>query len=1056
TLPPFDGAVICLDRDRDVVAQQPPTNPAVAVPPAALAYVISTSGSTGQPKGVAIPQRALLSYVRAAQEHYAITAADRVLQFATLTFDASVEEIVASLSSGATLVLRSEELLATPETFFAGCRQAAISVLSLPTAFWHVLAEVVADGTLPVPETLRLVIIGGERALPARVTQWQARLGDRVQLINTYGPTETTVVATAYSVPASIDAALGDIPIGRPLANLRAYVLDAEMQPVPIGVRGELYFGGFGLARGYRNRPDLTAEKFIPDPFRGKAGARLYRTGDLARYRPDGTIAFVGRVDGQVKVRGFRIEPDEINAVLEHHPAVLESIVVGAHDPSGQASIVAYVVAAQDAQPTLAELRTFLKQALPEYMLPSTVIFLSALPRTTSGKIDRRALPAPDRTQHIRDAAMVAPRTPAEELIASVWSAVLGVPHVGAFDNFFELGGHSLLATQAVARLRKTFDLPIPLRFIFEAPVVAELAARLSSDQQAEQTLPSVPLRPYPRSDHLPLSFAQQRLWFLDQLDPGSASYHIPLVVRLHGTLDLDALARSLTVLVARHEALRTTIATADDQPVQMIAPSLALPLPVADLQSPSEDEVAAVIRAEVGQPFDLGQGPLLRARLLRLGADEQILILTLHHIVTDGWSQSVLLRELTMLYRSYVQETSITLPALPIQYADYAVWQREYLQGAVLEQQIDYWRRQLAGVEPLDLPTDYPRSTNSDQPGAVHSFTIPAVIGEDVQRLSQHLGATLFMTLLAAWQVLLARYSRQSDIAVGVPIAGRTRPELEDLIGFFVNTLVLRADLGDQPTFADLVGHVRTVCLDAYAHQDVPFELLVETLQPERDLSRTPLFQVMFTLQNTPRTSIDLPDLTLEPVAVEVSTAKFDLSLILSEQPNGLLGTIEYRSDLFAATTIERLVGHYQRLLAALVAAPHSRIDDLPMLAEFERRQLLVAWNADTLELPAVGGIHDLVAAQVARTPTAIAVRFGEQQLTYAELNARANQLAHYLRAQGVGPEVRVGLAIEPALELVIAMLGVFKAGGAYVPIDPSYPEERLHWLLADSQVAL
>ncbi|HEY0735991.1 MAG TPA: amino acid adenylation domain-containing protein, partial [Herpetosiphonaceae bacterium] len=1071
-LPPFAGTIICLDRDQAQLDQQPTTNPAVVVPPAALAYVIYTSGSTGQPKGVPIPQQALLSYVRAAQEHYAITAADRVLQFATLTFDASVEEIVTSLTSGATLVLRSEELLATPETFFAGCRQEAISVLSLPTAFWHLLAEAVADGTLPVPESLRLVIIGGERALPARVAQWQARLGDRCQLINTYGPTETTVVATAYHVPASVDPALGDIPIGRSLANLRAYVLDAYGQPVPIGVRGELYFGGFGLARGYRNRPDLTAEKFIPDPFSGEAGARLYKTGDLARLRPDGQIAFVGRVDGQMKVRGFRIEPDEINAVLEQHPAVHESIVVGAHNPSGQASIVAYVVASQDAQPTLAELRTFLKQALPEYMLPSAFVFLPELPRTTSGKIDRRALPAPDRTQHIRDAALVAPRTPAEELVASVWSAVLGVPHVGAFDHFFELGGHSLLATQAVARLRKTFDLPIPLRFIFEAPVVADLAARLTSTPRTEQSLPNVPLRAYPRSEHLPLSFAQQRLWFLDQLDPGSASYHIPLVVRLHGTLDPDALAHSLTALVARHEALRTTIATIDDQPVQLIAPlhveDIRVALPVMDLQAPSQDEIAAVIRAEVGQPFDLRQGPLLRARLLRLHRapsghgtrhgtrDEQILILTLHHIVTDGWSQSVLLRELTTLYQSYVQAAPVALPTLPIQYADYAVWQREYLQGAVLQQQIDYWRRQLADMEPIDLPTDYPRSTNSDQPGALHSFTIPAAIGEDMQRLSRQLGATLFMTLLAAWQVLLGRYSRQSDIAVGVPIAGRTRPELEGLIGMFVNTLVLRADLAGQPTFAELLSRVRAVCLDAYAHQDVPFELLVETLQPERDLSRTPLFQVMFTLQNTPRTTIDLPELTLEPVAVEVSTAKFDLSLVLSEQPSGLQGVVEYRSDLFAAATIARLVGHYQELLAALVADPHRRIDDLPMLTEAERRQLLIEWNADTLDLPAVGGIHELVEAQVARTPDAIAVRFGEQELTYAELNGRANQLASYLRERGVGPEVCVGIAMEPALELVVAVLGVFKTGGAYVPFDPAYPAERLHWLFSDSQVAL
>ncbi|HEY0735280.1 MAG TPA: amino acid adenylation domain-containing protein, partial [Herpetosiphonaceae bacterium] len=1072
------GAVICLDRDRDVEAQQPLTNPVVAVPPEALAYVIYTSGSTGQPKGVPIPQQALLSYVRAAQEHYAITAADRVLQFATLTFDASVEEIVTSLTSGATLVLRNDDMLAPPEIFFNLCRQWRLSVLSLPTAFWHLLAEAVADGTLPVPESLRLVIIGGERALPARVAQWQARLGDRCQLINTYGPTETTVVATAYHVPASVDPALGDIPIGRSLANLRAYVLDAYGQPVPIGGRGELHLGGVGLARGYLHQPELTATRFVPDAFSGEAGARLYKTGDLARYRSDGTLTFVGRVDGQVKVRGFRIEPDEINAVLEQHPAVHESIVVGQLDPSGQASIVAYVVRTENQEPRTenqgaekdgsrfsalgpSDLRTFLKQALPEYMLPSAFVFLPELPRTTSGKIDRRALPAPDRTQHIRDAALVAPRTPAEELVASVWSAVLGVREIGAFDHFFALGGHSLLATQAVARLRKAFDLPIPLRFIFEAPVVADLAARLTSTSQAEQGLPNVSLRPYPRSQHLPLSFAQQRLWFLEHLQPHSPMYLIPLAVRLRGALDLAVLERSLSTILERHEVLRTTFAAENGEPFQVIAEPQPLTLQVVDRRALAEQEREAEIQrsvlAETQQPLDLHQGPLLRGRVVRFAADDHVLLLTAHHIVFDGWSYAILTRELIALYTAFSQDQPTPLPQLPLQYVDYALWQREWLSGPVLAQQIAYWRRQLAGVpDVLDLPIDWPRSPVQTSQGATYSFELSQPLSEALQTLSQRENATLFMTTLTAFQVLLSRYSGQHDIVVGTPIAGRTRPELEDLIGFFVNTLVLRADLAGQPTFAELVARVRTVCLDAYTHQDVPFELLVELLQPTRDLSRTPLFQVMFALQNMPRTTLDLPELTLEPVAVEASTAKFDLSLTLSEQPSGLQGVVEYRSDLFAAATIARLVGHYQTLLAALVADPHRRIDDLPLLGEAERHQLLVAWNADTLDLPAVGGIHELVAAQVARTPNAIAVRFGEQELTYAELNARANQLAHALRERGVGLEVCVGIAMEPALELVVAMLGVFKTGGAFVPIDPTYPAERLHWLLADSQVAL
>ena len=1396
--------MVRLDADWPEIAQNPDTAPEVQLALDNIAYIIYTSGSTGTPKGVQVTHRALTNYVLAAVETFALDSSDRMLQFASFSFDAAAEEIYPTLLAGATLVLRNDAMLSSTPAFLQACSTYGVTVLDLPTAYWRQIALDMASEALALPDMLRLVIIGGERAAAETLITWRRQVDDQVRLLNTYGPTEATIVATGWEAPATGQMLIlsREVPIGRPVPNVRAYVLDRHFNPVPIGAPGELCLGGVGLARDYLNRPAQTARSFVPDPFSSSGrGDRLYRTGDLVRYLPDGNIEFIGRIDYQVKVRGFRIELGEVETSLRRYPALDDVVVVAREDAPGEKRLVAYFVADEASAPTVSDLREFLSHELPRYSIPSLLIRLDAMPLLPSGKVDRRSLPLPNDVRPDLASEYVAPAKGLETYLVELWQELLDIDRVGIHDDFFELGGDSLRAAVFINRLQKELNQIIWVAALFDAPTVAQLAVYLTENYPAlvarrwgvrgadktpsggaltrvdqtkimemrraiagrspspeneqahlqtirsknppavfilsaprsgstllrvmlaghpglfsppelallsyhslqsrraayagrdegwlegtlravmeikkidldearqlmagyeRQSLPTqqfyrllqewigartlvdktttyasslmtlrraevyfenaryihlvrhpaamvqsylasrldqvfghgypfsprekaelywlinnqniqdffaeIPserrhfihfedlvqdpervmrrvcdflgvefdpavLQPYEgermtngvhpesrmvgdpgfleredidageaakwqtmpagdvlspeteslavalgydiapsgavrysapkpisRDQDLPLSFAQQRLWFLDQLDPGNPSYNIPLAVRLIGELDMAALERTLNEIVRRHEVLRTTFPTIAGKATQVIAPELVLTPPIIDLTHLAEDEkmerVGQSVLEEARKAFDLGAGPLLRVVLLRLGEQDHAVLLTMHHIISDGWSTGVLIHEIAALYRAFSHNRSSPLPDPSIQYADYAYWQRQWLQGDVLETQLQYWREQLAGSPPLlELPTDRPRPALQTIDGDLRAFSLPAELSRAIKKLGQSEGATLFMTLMAAFQTLLHRYSGQDDILVGTPIAGRNRAQIENLIGFFVNTLVLRTDFSEQPTFRQLLQQVRENATRAFAHQDVPFEMLVDALQPDRDMSHSPLFQVMFAMQNTPTQRLELPGLTLESLATETLSAKFDLTLTMREGSEGLTGALEYNTDLFDASTAERMLLHFQTLLQGMVANPDQPVATLSIIAEREAQQILFDWNDTEADYPHNETIPGRFAAQTRRTPDALAVVYHQDQLTFEQLNRRANQLAHHLLSLGVGPDVLVGLAIPRSTDLLVGVMGILKAGGAYLPLDPTYPRDRLAFMLEDAGVSV
>ncbi|HEY9830739.1 MAG TPA: amino acid adenylation domain-containing protein [Stenomitos sp.] len=1065
SLPVTTARVIYLDSDWPNIGDRCEENPLKSVKASNLAYVIYTSGSTGKPKGVMIEHRSVVNFTSSAKAVYKITQSDRVLQFASIAFDAAVMEIFPCLSAGGTLVLRTDEMLVSGSRFVQRCREWEVTMIAWMTSHWHQVMVELAAAQQILPESLRVVDVGGEAVLPKTLKLWQRcvkGLANPPQLLNGYGPTEATAVATYYDLSEFIanNPAASCVPIGTPIGNVTTYVLDGHLQPAPIGVPGELHIGGTGLARGYLGRKEVTAEKFIPNPFTNEASARLYKTGDLVRYNRDGSIEFLGRIDNQVKIRGFRIELGEIEAAIAQHPAVRETVVVAREDVPNRKYLAAYIVPNQSEAISTGNLHGFLSEKLPDYMIPGAFVMLDALPLTPNGKVDRRALRAPELHLEL-EASFVAPRTPIEEMLASIWASVLSIELVGVHHNFFELGGHSLLATQVISRVRDTFAIELPLRSLFEAPTIAEFALIVENALSNGQSQEAEPLVPIPRSESIPLSFTQARLWFLDQLQPNSAFYNIPFAWRLSGQLNIEALQGSINEIIRRHEALRTNFTIQEGQPVALIAATLNCQLQVVNLlhirESDREIEAQRLALVEANRPFNLEREPLLRSMVLHLGETEYVLLFTMHHIISDGWSLGVFTHELTELYKAFCTGVTPVLPSLPVQYADFALWMRQWLQGEILEAQLDYWKQQLKNAPALlELPTDRPRATEQTYRGGYHYTALSLELSGKVSTLSKRTGVTLFMTLYAAFVTLLSRITSSDDIVVGTPVASRHRQEIEGLIGFFVNTLVLRTYLGDNPSFEELLGRVREVALGAYTHQDLPFEQLVEALQPERSLSYTPLFQVMFALQNAPMPSMALPNLTISSYSVEIGTSKFDLTLSMENTADGLVGVWEYNSDLFDEVTIARMSRHFQTLLEAIAANPNQTISELPLLTQVERHQLLFEWNNTTTEYPGDKCIHQLFEQQVELTPDAIAVVFEDKQWTYLQLNQRANKIAHYLQTLGVEPEVLVGICVERSLEMIVGLFGIFKAGAAYVPLDPAYPKDRLSHMLLDSQVSV
>jgi len=1009
-----------------------------------LAYVIYTSGSTGKPKGVMVSHSAFANHLHWRQRAYPLSAQDRFLHKASLSFDIAGWEIFAPLVAGAQLILAAPGGQQDSAYLAKLIAERNVTVAHFNPAM---LQAVLEEPMFRTCRALKRVFCGGEAMSTGLQKLFFATV--TADLHNQYGPTETTVDVLCWDCRPERPARKG-VPIGRPVDNTVAYILDSDLQPVPVDVTGELYIGGHPLARGYLDLAEMTAAKFIPDPFSGQPGGRLFKTGDLVRWRADGNIEFLGRRDRQVKVRGFRIELEEIETALLSHPAMKEVAVVAHQAEDGNQRLVVYLVS----EASHDELRDYLKGKLPEYMIPAAWVSLEKLPRTPSGKVDIQTL----REAPIEEASDLQDRmlTTVEEVLSGIWEQLLGITNVGAQENFFDMGGHSVLATRLISRVREVFDVELPLRTVFEAPTVAAMAARVESARRSGPELKFPPLKAATRAHDLPLSFAQQQMWLLHQLHPKSAAYNMATALRLEGPLDVEAVKRAFTEIARRHEVLRTRFSERDGKAIQEVLPPAPVDVLILDLEKLPEserlEEAQRRAQEEAMLPFDLACGPMLRVQLLRLGQEQHVLLATLHHIAGDGWSTGILVRELMHFYGAYARKEKSPLPELSVQYADFAVWQREWLQGELLEKQLAYWRERLSSLEPLELPMDHVRPARmSHQGGSVH-FKLPMELTGKLKVLCRRHGVTQFMSMLAAFQVMISKYAARESVAVGTPIANRNHAEIEGLIGFFANTLVLETNLSGNHDFAQVLKRVRQVTLDAYQHQDVPFEKLVEELAPQRELSRSPLFQVMLAMQNTEQQELQLSELKVSSFEIESESAKFDLLLTLNEKVGGIQGKLVYARDLYEAATIERMVEHLRLVLEKMVNEPEVRIGEVSLLSGEERQQVLVDWNR-TEAAYREERVHELFEEQVRRNPGEVAVDFEGQSLTYEELNRQSNQLAHYLRKMGVGPEMRVGICMERSLEMVVGLLGILKAGGAYVPLDPGYPAERLAYMLEDAQ---
>jgi amino acid adenylation domain-containing protein len=1073
-LPDFPTQQILLDGDWQAV-QSAPFSPLPEVKPDNLAYILYTSGSTGQPKGVMIEHCQVVNLLQAFEQTAPASGSLAGTAVCPFGFDVSVWEIFSMLCFGHTLHLVPQSIYSDGTRMARYLHEHSIGNAYIPPALLDpVLTELEQHDQ---PPTLQRLLVGVEPIKQATLQRFR-NLSDSMHIINGYGPTETTICATWFPFQQAVEPERRT-PIGTAVPNYQIYLLDENLQPVPDGQPGEIVIGGAGVGRGYFRRPTLTAERFISNPFNpDDASDRLYRSGDLARRRPDdgdhstGYIEFIGRHDFQVKIRGFRVELGEIESVLGQHTAVAQNVVLLREDQPGQKQLVAYVRFSDGQSATTSQLRRFMAAHLPEYMIPAVFVPLTAMPLTANGKIDRQALPQPAPARPELDTPFIAPRTETERWLAKIWHELFGLNQIGSDDNFFDLGGHSLLVMQMLARIYNVRQIELQLHDIFEFATIASLATHI--DTLTGDNWTQAVIEPAPPMDDYPLSFAQERVWFIQEVDQENIAYHFQSTMRFKGKLDVSLLQQALTEVIGRHEIFRTTFHEINGRPRQKIHPPYPVELPLIDLQNLSQPEREAAAQQQIEQTFhhhfDVGQLPLIKFSLLKLGPEEHILTHLEHHLVHDGWSFNVFLNELFSLYRALATGQPVDLPELPIQFADFAYWQRQWLAAGVGNAQLAYWQKQLAGAPTLlTLPTDRPRPAVQTFNGFVERIDLPADFSQAVQAFMREEGMTLFIGMMAAFAVLLQRYAGQDDLCIGSGMANRRWRETESLIGMVINNVVMRHDLSGNPTFRQLLDQVRQTTLDAYKNQDVPFDKVVEAVQPERALSYNPLFQAAFSFHHAPLPEIELPGLDVELTeGVSNQSAKFDLNVIVVPRSEMRLGQTadshkdrmtlvwEYNTDLFDRATMSRMFNHYLALLTAIMDNPEQPIDEIAFLPETETQQLLQDWNDTAVTFPPFSPVHNLVAQQAQEQGGKTAVSAPNAALTYQQLNQRANQLARYLMEQGVGPDTAVVTCFPQSPPNVVAILAVLKAGGVYVPLDPSYPPERLNFMAADAQVPL
>jgi amino acid adenylation domain-containing protein len=1050
-----EAKIVCFDGG-DFAGYEHREHPNVASDPDAPCSVYFTSGSTGKPKAILGRLKGIDHFMRWEIEAVQAGPGTRVSQLASPSFDGFLKDVFVPLCSGGTVCApESRDLILDAARLTEWLDNARIEVLHcVPSVFRSLLNEK-PDGLLF--KAMKYIVLTGEHLYPADVKRWIDTFGEQIKLLNIYGTTETSLSKLAYEVRPE-DVERPSIPVGKPIRGSAVLLMDTAGKPCRPGTVGEIYIRTPYRSFGYYQDPELTGQVFIPNPFSKDPSDLVHKTGDYGRLLEDGNLEHLGRRDQQVQVRGVRVELGEIENLLRAHSAVADVAVVDRNDSEGNSFLVAYLTLTNGTGSD--HLREYLAERLPPTMLPSAFVELDGLPRTLNGKIDRKALPALDLVQsnHESEAGTL---TPVEEIVGGIWCEVLRLPSVGREGNFFNLGGHSLLATQVVHRIRDTFKIELPVRSVFEAPTVAQLAAVIQAELNEGNLSVSSPIEPVTREGKLPLSFAQQRLWFQEELAQGTSTFHIDLGMTLDGSLNWAALEQTLNEIGRRHENLRTSFPVIDGELIQLVHPVSTLPLPAIDLSRLDESEREAIdakiANAALDHPFDLETGPLVRLAVIRHADQKHTLLSVLHHIVSDGWSRGILVKELSTLYQAFSRGEPSPLPELKVQYADFAVWQREQLQGETLERELTFWKEQLAGAPPLlDLPTDRPRPAVQTYRGAAETFGFSPELSRRLKTLSQKQGTTMFMLLLAAFQTLLHRYTNEDDIVVGTTVANRERSEIEPLIGFFVNMLALRADCSNNPSFLEFLEQIRETTLRAYAHQTAPFEKLVQELRPKRNPGYLPLFQAVFSFHNQPTfTELSLSGLRLSVPQRDVTTSQIDLLLDLYEGVAGLQGAVQYNADLFDRRTVVQMIAHLRNLLEGIAIDPAQHLLELPLLG-VEETEELAAWNQTKTGSRSHTCTHQLIETQVKTTPDAIAASFRDEHLTYAELNRRANQLARHLRKEGVKPGDLVAVCLEHSLEELIALLGVLKTGAGYVAMDPEHPAQRIDFVVADANVAV